>query len=143
MGCAKGERPNPGHLDGTLDSLGDARLGIQLAEAPAKLFSPSLVTLSARSAGIRKSRHTCMRCVVFHAHLLLASSEIATAGIGTAFRKCFLAAAWNVAHAVQYIVIGRLNLRCRPRLQHRDFRISGIIRDQKSGFVASGIGTSP
>ncbi len=45
VGGAKGERSDPRHLDGTLDALGGGRLDVKLAEAPAKLFSPSLVAL--------------------------------------------------------------------------------------------------
>src|SRR5437763_5929243 len=33
----------------------------------------------------------------------------------------------NVAHAPQYLVVGRLNLRCRPGLEHRVFRIGDTL----------------
>jgi hypothetical protein len=45
----------------------------------------------------------------------------------------------NVAHALQYLVVGRLNLRCRPRLEHRVFRIGDTLGRTRTGPIPLGV----
>src|SRR5450631_4924076 len=45
----------------------------------------------------------------------------------------------NVAHALQYLVIGRLNLRCRPRLEHRVFRIGDTLGRARTSTSPLGV----